>query len=61
MTQESKAVGKLNLLEEAIVINVGLEEFFESLKEQETQVIQVRWLPPAGGDEKMMKLLDDLL
>ncbi len=61
MTQESKSVGKRDLLEEVIVINIGLEEFFKSLKEQETQVIQVRWSPPAGGDEKMLKLLDDLL
>lgn len=43
------------------VINVGLEIFYESLLSQRVDVVQVDWRPPAGGDEKMAKLLDKLL
>jgi FdrA protein len=38
-------------------INVGLESFYDSLTNQESQVIQVEWRPPAGGNEKLMALL----
>ena len=44
-----------------IVINIGLSQFAKSLEEQEVDVIQVDWSPPAGGDKEMMDLLDDLL
>jgi FdrA protein len=43
------------------VINVGLEIFQESLTAQGVQAVQVDWRPPAGGDERMAKLLDKLL
>ncbi len=39
-------------------INVGLESFTESLKAQGAPVIQVDWRPPAGGDEKLMAILE---
>ena len=38
-------------------INVGLELFYESLKTQGVDAVQVDWRPPAGGNEKMMALL----
>lgn len=41
-------------------INVGLEGFSESLKDQGAQAIQVDWRPPAGGDRDMMDLLERL-
>ena len=44
-----------------IVINLGLKKFAESLEEQGTEVVQVDWIPPAGGDKEMMDLLDHLL
>lgn len=44
-----------------VVINVGLRNFSESLEEQDTDVIQVDWAPPAGGDQEMIDLLKDLL
>lgn len=44
-----------------IVINVGLQGFAESVEDQEAEVIQVDWKPPAGGDQEMIDLLDDLL
>ena len=44
-----------------VVVNVGLRGFAESLEEQEVDVVQVDWLPPAGGDREMMELLGKLL
>ncbi len=44
-----------------VVINLGLQKFAESLEEQEVRVVQVDWVPPAGGDKEMMDLLDKLL
>jgi len=44
-----------------IVINLGLKKFAESLEEQEIEVVQVDWIPPAGGDRDMQDLLDQLL
>lgn len=44
-----------------VVINLGLKKFAESLEKQQVEVIQVDWLPPAGGDKQMMDLLDQLL
>jgi FdrA protein len=39
-------------------INVGLESFTESLMAQDAPVIQVDWRPPAGGDERLMAILE---
>lgn len=39
-------------------INVGLAFFTESLTAQEAPVIQVNWRPPAGGNEKLMSILE---
>ncbi len=39
-------------------INVGLESFAESLKEQDAAAIHVDWRPPAGGNQKMAALLE---
>jgi FdrA protein len=39
-------------------INVGLESFAESLQAQDAAVIQVDWRPPAGGNEKLMAILE---
>ncbi len=44
-----------------VVINVGLKQFAESLEKQQVEVVQVDWVPPAGGDEAMADLLDRLL
>ena len=52
----------IDLLDEPlVVINLGLKMFAESLTQQEVDVIQVDWTPPAGGDKEMMNLLDQLL
>jgi FdrA protein len=39
-------------------INVGLESFAASLTAQEAPVIHVNWKPPAGGNEKLMSILE---
>jgi hypothetical protein len=44
-----------------IVINVGLKDFAENLERQDVEVVQVDWSPPAGGDQELIELLDDLL
>jgi hypothetical protein len=49
------------LAEPVVVVNVGLSKFSKSLEEQGVEVIQVDWVPPAGGDKEMMDLLDALL
>jgi len=49
------------LHEPLVVINLGLKKFAESLEEQQVEVVQVDWVPPAGGDKAMVELLDHLL
>jgi hypothetical protein len=44
-----------------VVINLGLKKFAESVEEQQVEVVQVDWVPPAGGNKEMMDLLDQLL
>jgi FdrA protein len=38
-------------------INVGVETFYESLKAQGAEAVQVDWRPPAGGNEDLMSIL----
>jgi len=42
------------------VINIGLESFAEDLRNADIPVIQMDWRPPAGGDLKLIALLDRL-
>ena len=44
-----------------IAVNIGLKTFGASLEQQGVEVVQVDWTPPAGGDQGMMDLLDELL
>jgi hypothetical protein len=44
-----------------VAINVGVQDFGSALEEQGVQVIYVDWSPPAGGDEEMIDLLDQLM
>lgn len=54
---------KIDLLlsEPVVVVNIGLSKFSKSLEEQGVEVVQVDWVPPAGGDKEMMDILDELL
>lgn len=38
-------------------INLGLESFYDSLRDQGAQAVQVDWRPPAGGDERLQAIL----
>jgi len=53
-----KSVDLAVLHEPLSAINVGLESFTESLAAQGAPVIQVDWHPPAGGDERLMSILE---
>jgi hypothetical protein len=44
-----------------VVINLGVRMLSENLEAQGAEVVQVDWTPPAGGDEQMLDLLDQLL
>lgn len=41
-------------------VNVGLESFHDSLSAQGAAVLQVEWRPPAGGDPRLLAILDRL-
>jgi FdrA protein len=53
-----KSVDLAVLHQPLAAINVGLESFTESLMAQDVPVIQVDWRPPAGGNEKLMAILE---
>lgn len=53
-------VDMLDLHSPLYAINVGLPIFTQSLQEQEVRVLQVDWKPPAGGNERLLGLLEKL-
>jgi FdrA protein len=59
---ETAAIGKpvdlATLKKPMEAINVGLESFSENLKDQGAPFVQVDWKPPAGGNEKLMGILE---
>ena len=53
---------KTDLLnEDILVINLGLENFVYSLRNQGVEVIEINWSPPAENDSVISDLLDELL
>jgi FdrA protein len=56
--QQPKPIDLSILHEPLSALNVGLESFAESLKIQGAPVIQVDWRPPAGGNERLMAILE---
>ena len=58
MPQSSEAVQQL--LRKVRVINIGLVGFSRDLQRHGTDVVQVDWSPPAGGDVRLIALLDRL-
>ncbi len=55
-------VGKINELfkSELSAVNLGLDEFADTLERQGVAVARVDWKPPAGGDRKIAELLSRL-
>ncbi|MDG7006573.1 MAG: fdrA domain protein [Nitrososphaerota archaeon] len=41
-------------------INIGIPTFADDLESQGVEVVRVDWKPLAGGDLKMLELLDKL-
>ena len=41
-------------------INLGLEMFAASLEDQGAEAVHVDWRPPAGGDDRLLAILDKL-
>jgi FdrA protein len=41
-----------------VVVNIGLEVFAKTMKEQNVKTSHVAWKPPAGGDKKLAALLE---
>jgi len=44
-----------------VAVNIGVKSFADSLEKQNAEVVHINWRPPAGGDQKMMDILKDLL
>jgi hypothetical protein len=42
------------------VVNVGLELFAVNLANHGAEVVHVQWSPPAGGNARLVSLLDKL-
>ena len=42
------------------IVNIGIDSFLESLKNQGVEVVHVDWRPPADGDARLMDILDKL-
>ena len=55
-------VKKINELfrKELVVVNMGLDSFADNLRKEEVKVLQMDWKPPAGGDKRLISLLDQL-
>jgi hypothetical protein len=57
-----KKMGKINELfeSELKVVNLGLESFKDSVQAQGVEALHVDWKPPAGGNNKIIAMLDKL-
>jgi hypothetical protein len=53
---------KAELLQHKVkVVNIGLELFAQSLRQQEVEVVHVAWKPLVKGDPELAKILEKLL
>ena len=57
---EKRNAGAGLLDAEVSVVNVGLVQFAGDLREQDVKVVQVDWVPPAGGNVELARLLSKL-
>ena len=46
------------LSEKPKIINIGLKSFAEVVEQFGCEVVQYDWMPPAGGDVKLIKVLN---
>ena len=40
-----------------VAINVGIKTFYDSVRSQDASVVHVDWRPPAGGNDKLLSIL----
>ncbi len=59
MPKETDAAGRL-LNSVPRIVNIGLVGFSHDLKRCGIDVVQIDWSPPAGGDARLIALLDRL-
>ena len=45
---------------ELVVINMGLESFADNLRKEDVKVLPMDWKPPAGGNRRLIALLEKL-
>ncbi|MFF2796600.1 acyl-CoA synthetase FdrA [Lysinibacillus xylanilyticus] len=58
LTVDEKIISLLNM--KPSVINIGLKSFTEAVQNSGSECVQFNWRPIAGGDEKLMKVLQFL-
>jgi len=58
-TSDERATGLLDT--PPVVVNVGLDSFADELRARGAAVVQVDWVPPAGGDAGLAGLLSRLV
>ena len=51
---------KVRIPKEIRVVNIGLPDFAADLKEAGVDVVHLEWRPPAGGDARVLSLLERL-
>lgn len=42
------------------VVNIGLECFYTAMEIQQVPCVQVEWKPPAGGNARVLEILEKL-
>jgi len=52
-------IGEL-LTKDVVAINLGLENFYDDLKDQKVNTVHVNWRPPAANQDKINSLLAGL-
>jgi hypothetical protein len=45
---------------ELVIVNMGLDSFADNLRKEEVEVLQMDWKPPAGGNKRLISLLEKL-
>ena len=58
MTKVKKIVDLFK--EDLVVVNMGLDTFADTLRKEQVKVLQMNWSPPAGGKQRLIRLLDKL-
>lgn len=58
LTVDEKIMNLINM--KPSVINIGLKSFAEAVENSGSEVVQFNWRPIAGGNEKLMKVLQFL-